>query len=44
MGWIIKPLYGFISDGFPIGGQRRKPYLYICSLANFGIWLLMGLA
>lgn len=27
--WIIKPLWGFISDCFPIMGRRRSPYLAI---------------
>ncbi|KAL7570922.1 hypothetical protein ACA910_002555 [Epithemia clementina (nom. ined.)] len=25
--WTIKPLYGFLSDGFPLFGYRRKSYL-----------------
>ena len=35
--WIIKPVYGFISDSFPIYGYRRKPYLFI-----FGITVILG--
>ena len=27
--WCFKVVYGFISDGFPIMGQRRKPYFII---------------
>jgi hypothetical protein len=27
--WCFKVLYGFISDGYPIFGQRRKPYFII---------------
>ena len=27
--WTIKPLYGFMSDGWPIMGYRRKPYIII---------------
>lgn len=27
--WIIKPLWGFTSDCFPIMGRRRAPYLAI---------------
>jgi len=30
-GWIVKPLWGMISDSFPIGGQRRKPYALLVS-------------
>jgi len=31
--WIIKPLYGLISDFVPLFGYRRKSYLIIASLA-----------
>lgn len=44
--WIIKPLYGFISDTFPIFGHRRKPYLLISYLVICltGIYIyIMGL-
>lgn len=33
--WTIKPLYGFLSDGFPIGGYRRKSYLLIAGCLGF---------
>jgi MFS family permease len=43
LGWAIKPLWGFISDNFPIFGSRRKSYLIIVSLlAGLG-WLLLAL-
>ena len=33
--WVIKPLYGMISDGFPLFGRRRKSYFLItCALAT----------
>jgi MFS family permease len=33
--WVIKPLYGMISDGFPVFGRRRKSYFLItCALAT----------
>lgn len=32
--WFFKPLYGFISDSFPIMGYRRKPYLLIFTLVT----------
>ena len=25
--WVIKPVYGFLTDTFPIFGLRRRPYL-----------------
>ena len=32
--WMIKPLYGLITDSLPIWGRRRRPYLIICGLAG----------
>jgi MFS family permease len=29
--WVIKPIYGMISDGFPLLGRRRKSYFLITS-------------
>jgi len=40
--WIIKPLYGFISDSFPIFGYRRKPYLFIFGFIVSMCWILMS--
>lgn len=40
--WVIKPLYGFISDTFPIFGYRRKPYLFLFGLMVSISWLLMS--
>jgi folate/biopterin transporter len=33
--WTIKPLYGFLSDGFPIFGYRRRSYLILAGLVGF---------
>lgn len=32
--WMIKPIYGFVTDTFPIYGLRRQPYLVICGLTG----------
>ncbi|MEB3336222.1 MAG: MFS transporter, partial [Leptolyngbyaceae bacterium] len=40
--WMIKPLFGFISDGLPILGYRRRPYLVLSGLLGTMAW--MGLA
>lgn len=40
--WIIKPVYGFISDSFPIAGYRRKPYLILFGLIVMSCWLCMS--
>lgn len=33
--WTIKPLYGFLSDGFPIFGYRRRSYLVLAGAIGF---------
>ena len=33
--WTIKPLYGFLSDGFPIFGYRRRSYLVLAGVIGF---------
>jgi folate/biopterin transporter len=40
--WTIKPLFGFISDGLPILGYRRRPYLVLAGGLGAGAWI--GLA
>ncbi|MEK7647111.1 MAG: MFS transporter [Patescibacteria group bacterium] len=42
LGWAIKPLWGVISDSFPIFGYRRKSYLIVTSVVAAGIWLFLG--
>ena len=40
--WWIKPLYGLISDFFPLFGTRRRSYLLLTTaLAGF-CWLALG--
>ena len=41
--WTIKPLYGLISDGFPVFGYRRRPYLLLSSVLGIFAWASMGL-
>jgi MFS family permease len=41
--WVIKPLYGLISDCLPIFGSRRKSYLLLTSLIAATVWLFLGL-
>ena len=40
--WIIKPLYGFISDGLPLFGYKRKSYLILSGIIGCLAWLAMG--
>jgi folate/biopterin transporter len=41
--WVVKPLFGFMSDGLPIFGYRRRPYLILAGLIGAGSWLSLAL-
>jgi folate/biopterin transporter len=40
--WTIKPVFGFISDGFPLFGYRRRPYLILSGILGALAWLAMA--
>lgn len=40
--WIVKPLFGFISDGLPILGYRRRPYLILSGLLGSASWICLA--
>ena len=40
--WMVKPIFGFISDGLPIFGYRRRPYLVLSGLLGVGSWVAMA--
>ncbi|GAB4367362.1 MAG: folate/biopterin family MFS transporter [Elainellaceae cyanobacterium] len=40
--WMIKPLFGFISDGLPVFGYRRRPYLILSGLLGAGSWVALA--
>ncbi len=40
--WTIKPLFGFLSDGLPIVGYRRRPYLVLSGLMGTAAWLILA--
>ncbi|MGE0680683.1 MAG: MFS transporter [Candidatus Binatia bacterium] len=41
LGWTIKPLYGLISDFFPLAGYQRKSYLLLMSALGTGSWFAL---
>lgn len=41
--WTLKILYGALSDGIPIRGLRRKPYVIFASLCSMASWLGLAL-
>ena len=40
--WILKPVFGFMCDSYPIFGSRRRSYLIIFSLTGAIGWVLLG--
>ena len=40
--WTIKPVFGFLSDGVPMFGYRRRPYLILSGLLGAVAWLAMA--
>ncbi|MCE7735576.1 MAG: folate/biopterin family MFS transporter [Candidatus Heimdallarchaeota archaeon] len=41
--WLIKILYGLITDKYPIGKYgRRKPYLLIIAILSIPLWLFFA--
>ncbi|XBH95402.1 hypothetical protein VPH35_085967 [Triticum aestivum] len=40
--WLVKPLYGFISDSVPLFGYRRRSYLILSGLLGAISWSLMA--
>lgn len=39
--WVIKPIYGLISDFIPLFGYRRKTYLFLSNLIAVSAYLWM---
>lgn len=40
--WLIKPLYGFMSDSVPIWGYKRRSYLIVCGALGAASWLTVS--
>lgn len=40
--WVIKPVFGFLSDGFPLFGYRRRPYLILSGLLGSAAWVSLA--
>ena len=41
--WFLKPIWGFISDRYPLFGYRRKSYFGVMAFLALISWLLIGL-
>ena len=40
--WTIKPLFGLITDLYPLFGFRRKSYILLCGVFNLINWLVLS--
>ena len=40
--WVIKPVFGFLSDGLPLFGYRRRPYLILSGILGTISWLALA--
>jgi MFS family permease len=40
--WVVKPLWGMISDLFPVFGSRRKSYLILTSVCAAAGWFILA--
>ncbi|WP_239651636.1 folate/biopterin family MFS transporter [Neosynechococcus sphagnicola] len=40
--WMIKPAFGFLSDGLPIWGYRRRPYLVLSGIFGALSWICLA--
>ncbi len=40
--WIIKPIFGLVSDGLPIFGYRRRPYLILAGILGTLSWVSLA--
>lgn len=40
--WVIKPVFGFISDGLPIFGYRRRFYLVLSGILGSLAWFFLA--
>lgn len=43
LSWVIKPLWGYLSDQFPLWGLRRRSYFQIMSVIAGFSWLALAM-
>jgi predicted MFS family arabinose efflux permease len=42
--WMIKPLYGFLSDSIPLLGYKRKSYIILSAILSSVAMLILGIS
>jgi len=40
--WVLKPVFGFICDSYPLFGSHRKSYLILFSIVGSFGWVSLG--
>ncbi len=40
--WVIKPVFGFLSDGLPLFGYRRRSYLVLSGILGSLSWIALA--
>lgn len=40
--WVVKPLFGFLSDSLPLFGYRRRSYLILSGLLGALSWVVLA--
>ena len=40
--WFLKPVFGWLSDGFPLWGTRRRHYLLLSSFLSGVVWCVLA--
>jgi len=40
--WVIKPVFGFLSDSLPLFGYRRRSYLVLSGLLGMFSWIALA--
>jgi MFS family permease len=42
--WMVKPVYGWISDSFPLFSYKRKSYIILSCIISVGILFFIGIS
>ena len=40
--WVVKPVFGFLSDSLPLFGYRRRSYLVLSGLLGMASWVALA--
>jgi folate/biopterin transporter len=40
--WVVKPIFGFVADGWPLFGYRRRSYMMLSGVLGMLAWLSLA--